>query len=364
MGSVSTESPKSLPRLPHEVTAEWLSEVMGCRVATAEITSTIHGTASKLLVTVTYDADDETAREKPTRFCVKGGFDPNIIKAYPFVTKTYRREADFYAKLTPRLTNLDLPQILWAGQDGEQGIVVMEDLAAVRGCTFGEPIDTWEPVRMRSGLEQLAALHAATWGQTSEHHPWMINDYDDVILAMLQTYGEVVNGPDRPEGVFDYLKDQDRMIAAHQKHYRTRNPKFHCLVHGDAHTGNTFAAPGGGPCFIDWQVLHFGSCFQDVAYFMASILSIDDRRMHERALLSHYLDALAGYGGPRFTVDEEDVMVEYRKSMLAGVGWIMVPYIMQPKERAVPMAQRFSAALDDHKVMDLIESLPDVEKAT
>jgi hypothetical protein len=57
-----------------------------------------------------------------------------------------------------------------------------------------------------------------------------------------------------------------------------------------------------------------------------------------------------------FTSDRE-VGIEYKKSFLAGIGWIMCPYEMQVKECAYPMALRYAAALDDHKVLELVENL-------
>jgi hypothetical protein len=63
------------------------------------------------------------------------------------------------------------------------------------------------------------------------------------------------------------------------------------------------------------------------------------------------------FGGPILSSKDKIVADEYKKSFLAGVGPIMCPYEMQPKEWVFPMAERYAAALDDHKVLDLVETL-------
>lgn len=180
----------------------------------------------------------------------------------------------------------------------------------------------------------------------------------------METYDEVVNGDDRPP-VPAYLRDQGRMATALAKHYRTHNPLFRCLVHGDAHTGNTYyaaaatAAAAAAPRFLDWQVVHVGSAFHDVSCVVGSALSVGDRRARERDVVAHYLGALARHGGPDLSGEEfrEAVWTEYRKCFLVAVGWIMCPYVMQTRERVAAMAMRYATALDDHKVLELVESM-------
>ena len=39
----------------------------------------------------------------------------------------------------------------------------------------------------------------------------------------------------------------------------------------------------------------------------------------------------------------------------------MCPYVMQPREQVHAMAVRYAVALDDHKTIELVESLTGVE---
>ena len=60
----------------------------------------------------------------------------------------------------------------------------------------------------------------------------------------------------------------------------------------------------GRACFFDWEAVQTGNWAQDVAYHLATVLSIEDRRAHERELLGHYLAELAAHGGPAIDFEE------------------------------------------------------------
>jgi hypothetical protein len=346
--------PLELPVLPEDVTAEWLSKVLERKVMSVVLERTIPGTATKVFVTVTYE-DDSSTNKLPTQFCVKGGFDINIIQIMPWIVMIYQRECDFYNHVAPKLHNMELPQSWWAGHNAAQGIVVMDDLAA-QGYEFGSPTEAWTVPRVLAGVEQLAGLHAKTWHLKASDYPWLTSDYDQAILTMMKTYDAVVKGPDRPE-IHEYLKDQERVTAVLRKHYALRNPRFRCLLHGDSHTGNTYLVKGA-PRFLDWQMIHIGSAFHDLSYFIGAALTVEDRRAREWDIVDHYLRTLERFGVEPLSSSDEEVALEYRKSFLAGIGWIMCPYEMQKKECVHPMALRYAAALDDHKVLELVEGLP------
>lgn len=354
--SPSDLPPDGLPALPQDITPTWLSHVLGHKIKTVTIRHILPGTATKAFITVTYEDENVPL---PSNICLKGGFNPGLIKMMPFVLTIYKREVDFYTKLAPSLNkNMDLPRTYWARHSEKQGVIIMDDLEAA-GHLFGTPLEPWSIATVLAGVEQLAALHAKTWGASYADYPWLTSDYDQALLHLMQTYDQVVHSSDRP-AIPEYMKNQGRMTAVLQKHYRSRNPKFRCLVHGDAHVSNTYLVDGSAPRFLDWQMIHLGSAFHDVAYLVGGALDVEIRRAKELDILSHYLRSLEGFGGPALSVNDEDVLLEYKKSFLAGVGPIMCPYEMQPREWVFPMAERYAAALDDHKVLDLVDSLPEL----
>lgn len=178
------------------------------------------------------------------------------------------------------------------------------------------------------------------------------------MIELTAMWDVVVLGSDRPS-IPDYIKDRQRVVAAMKKHYATKNPKFLCLLHGDPHPGNTFIDKHGVPGFLDWQTAHVGSGFHDLTYFVVGSLTVEDRQAHEISILEYYLDKLAENGGPSLSWQDPEVFLEYKKSMMAGMGWVLTPYAMQCKERVVAMVTRYCAAFLDHEVFELVESLPD-----
>lgn len=346
---------RTLPAVPEDITAAWLSDVLGHEVKTVNINRVLAGTATKVFVTVAYEDGDNVPL--PTNFCLKGGFNPEFIKMMPFVVMIYQREVDFYNNVAPLLEHMELPKTWWAGHSTSQGIIIMDDLEAA-GHAFGSPSEPWSVSSVLVGIEQLAALHSKTWGVKNTDYPWLTSDYDQALLHLMQTYEQVVRSPGRP-AIPEYMKDQDRVLAVLKKHYGSRNAKFHCLLHGDSHVSNTYIVDGA-PRFLDWQMIHIGSAFHDVAYLIGGALDIETRRAREMDILDYYLRTLEKLGGPALSVKDEDVIIEYKKSFLAGIGPIMCPYEMQPKDWVFPMAERHAAALDDHKVLELVESLPNV----
>ncbi|KXJ85064.1 kinase-like domain-containing protein, partial [Microdochium bolleyi] len=360
MGSLSMIP---LPRTADQVTAEWLSSVLGRKIKTVEVTrSVLDETATKLFITLHYD-DNVDSDARPCHLCVKGGLNPAMfnLEGYSEILKLiYTREALFFSKVAPKLRpELILPKVWWAGEDLEmgQGINIMEDLNHA-GATFGNPLDDWSVDRVKVGVEQLAALHSSTWSITpTGENAWITPGYETVMLGLTMNWDNMINGEGRPEFP-PIIKDSgERVVAALQKHFATKNPRFMTLLHGDPHTGNTFLDKAGNPRFIDWQTLHIGCAFHDFAYFVVGALSIEDRKKHEIEILKHYLDALHRFGVPELTVEDPEVMVEYRKSCLAGLGWMLTPYNMQRKERVVAMSARYCAAIVDHETIQLIESL-------
>ncbi len=93
-------------------------------------------------------------------------------------------------------------------------------------------------------------------------------------------------------------------------------------LHGDTHTGNLYLDHDGRACFFDWEVVQTGNWAQDVAYHLATVLAVEDRRAHKRALVRHYLTELAAHGGPG--LDFEEGWELYRRSFSYGyLLWVI-----------------------------------------
>lgn len=296
-----------------DITPEWLSRALDIKVETLKLQEVIHGSGSKVLVEVTY-AKSSKGDDLPTRLCVKGGFNPQILEMLPALFAVYRLEADFYHHIAPQIPGLRLIPSYWCGVDHPsrkgQGIVVLQDVKAA-GWTFGDPLQTWPVGRVRAALSQLARLHAATWGARQAELPWVPREFGmrDVIAGMMspeswaQRFDDPAVRPPIPEALW---RDRARVVRCLEALWAAgaADARMACVVHGDTQVGNTFVDAAGRPGFLDWQCIHVNSAAHDVTYFMTGALEIEDRRRHERALYGFYLDELFGAGGPRLKIED------------------------------------------------------------
>jgi thiamine kinase-like enzyme len=103
-----------------------------------------------------------------------------------------------------------------------------------------------------------------------------------------------------------YADEIDIDTAAFIKHLGEKLPTFSdyeayaaCVTHGDFRTDNLLfdAKDAEVPlCVVDWQTIGVGSPMLDVAYFLTTSLSVEDREAHEEELLDFYLEQLRVFG--------------------------------------------------------------------
>lgn len=352
------QSPEAQPCTVPELTADWFTKALGRAIKTATITKEIHGTASKILFDLEYNEPQDDAA--PTRVCVKAGFNPALVAAFPDILGCYRLEAQFYHYIAPQVPGLVLPQAYYTATDANpgQGIVIMEDTTAT-GAVYGNPLEPWLVERVRAGVKQLALLHAETWGADPlQKYPWFKP-------MGLRPMLEALWAPDvwaarKWPPIHEDLKDRNRVVAAYHTMWKTPDMRLQAMIHGDPHLGNTFIRADGQMGFIDWQTLHINSVLHDVAYFITGAMMPEERRIHEKGLLQCYLDDLADAGAPvRFTADE--VWDEFRRQQMHGFVWSMTLPDMQPKEIIHAFTHRYATAIKDHGSLELIEAQEEYE---
>ncbi|KAI1851352.1 hypothetical protein JX266_003427 [Neoarthrinium moseri] len=356
-----TKSTEALPALPSDITVEWLGSKLRHKVKSIENTHSIWGTASKLFYAITYEEDETDKNDdgegRPTHICIKGVFDPKMIEAQPWTVSLAQREAEFFSKVAPQVRNMIFPKGWWSGMGEKQGIAIMNDLTK-EGCSFAADVASYEVKKVMNGVEQLAALHAQYWGQSQEDHPWIWNNYDPALKFICTPWDDVVRQLGRPQ-LPEHLMNGKLCNEALNRYFAERNPRFRTLLHGDTHIGNIYFTAEGKIGFLDWSAFHFGSCFHDIVYHMTAMLSIEDRRSHEMEILDHYLDALHQMGGPKFDRNDPEVMIEYRRSFMTNVIWLVCPDGLQSKERVAMLCERAVATYEDHKVIEVILGQPE-----
>jgi len=348
----------AIPDTIEGLTASWLTQAIGQRcpgltVTSATVDRVIWGTSTKVLMPIEYTGPRDC--ELPQRLCVKGEFDERVRNSLTTVTMTGTQvEAQFYNDVAPRL-GIPMPRHWFGGSKPGMGVLILDDLAAL-GATFGDPVRPWPPERVARALEILAALHASTWDRRFEGIAWLgigsptLRQYSEFLMseAHWQTHFTQPDAFKLPRA----LSDRQQALNALRAMWRYDDQHAHCLVHGDAHLGNTCVAAGGQPFFIDWAGPSISHWALDVSYFIAGSLTVADRRSHERDLLQHYGRQLRERGGPQ--LQEGAVWDDYRRHQLHGMCWSTLPSTLQSPENVDAMAERYTCAMLDHDSIQLL----------
>lgn len=293
----------------------WLSGMFaaqwpGARVTAVRVVETIVTQATKVRLKLEVEGADESL---PRNICIKG-----ILTATGAPASASLVETGFYRDLA-RAVPVRVPDCIHASFNaaGDNGIIVMRDIIHAGG-TFLSALTPFTPDETRAGLEQLALLHATAWQGSAFYEKNPVPRFLDQIgaqpimpMAALQAMLDGPKGAPLPAAIRDAARLQTGLQAlAAQVRQRPS-----CLVHGDAHVGNIYTVPEGVG-LVDWQILQQGEWAQDVAYHIAAVLTPEDRRQHERALLDHYRDRLRAHGGP--DLPAEEAWTRYRAAMVYG----------------------------------------------
>lgn len=349
------ERRERLPECLEAVDAAWLTRTLrnrypGISVDRLDVLELIQGHTTKMRVAVSLSGAGTEAF--PAQLCLKSNWSGSPLSGPANVN-----EARFYKDLAEGL-GLPAPPCLYADWDddaeGHQGLLVLEDMANWSGRfgTSAEPISVEEAMK---GVEALARLHGGTWGDPRlERADWLFtamapdNPGDDY-WTMMETHYDRVNRLPERVAIFpswfahqpEKLRDAWRQLCRHD----LAQPGPRCLVHGDAHLGNSFGFADGRRLFLDWQIVRKGRPWRDYSYFAAGSIPIEERRRAERDLLAHYLSQLAAYG---IEVPFAQAWEDYRRWLIWGlVSW---QSNINPKEDTMATLERFCAAAKDLKV--------------
>jgi aminoglycoside phosphotransferase (APT) family kinase protein len=229
-------------------------------------------------------------------------------------------------------------------------MLIQEDLEA-QGCRFFTPLDATSADGVARALDQFARVHADTWNLASLRQHAFLDPAAERFFSytpadQLQKMMDGARGRALPDG----LRRASRIHAAvRQLFERLGDNRPQCLVHGDAHLGNTYATDSGERGLLDWQIPQRACWAWDVAYNVATSLPVADRRREERALLRHYLERLEGFGAPAPSWDE--AWSQYRESFAYGFNlWAITQRIAEPI--IVEYCTRLGTAAADHETFE------------
>ncbi|HLG68511.1 MAG TPA: phosphotransferase [Acidimicrobiales bacterium] len=345
-----TAGPSPAPQeLAEVLDPGWLSWALGhrhpgCEVAGTAVVETLQTVATKVRFVVDYHRPGDPPA--PAALCVKGYFhEEGRRRPGAGIVET-----SFYRELAASVRARVAPCV-YTGIDGTtgHGIVVMEDLVRA-GARFLTALSPYSVDQAAATLDQLARLHAASWGAAGLDAPWLAPKLEMLTLAVdAARLQELMDRP-RAGGLPSWVRDGQRIHAALEQLASAPPPAAACLVHGDVHAGNVFET-ASGPGLIDWQLVQRGSWAMDVAYHIGAVLDTDERRRSESALLGHYLDRLSAYGIEPPAWDE--AVAGYRRYLAYGLYlWAMTQFVEEPV--TTQFVRRLGHAVVDNGTFELL----------
>ncbi len=338
---------------PSDMTVAWAQRIVDnhstdTTVSRVDIISIDIGTTTRVRVTVEHNGPETL----PRRWFVKlpsMAWRARWITALPRLLHT---EVRFYNEITEPMP-ISRPSILAAqSKFGRGSTLVLADVTEF-GASTGCSSDALTAAQAALIVEQLAYFHAHFWNKvkpSSDYH-WLANpvrrleDFLGTILAVplmkrgLRRAGSLIplelHAP-----AMQYARHRRKAMR-----FLSEGPQT--LVHHDCHPGNLFwhkSQPG----FLDWQLVRTGEGISDVAYFLATALTPETRRLHEANLLSSYVRILMDNGVEE--IDLASQLQRYRTHLIYPFEAMLVTLAiggMMDLESNLELIRRTVAAVED-----------------
>jgi len=317
-----------------DITADWLTNALhqaGCldRGRVTSFSSELMSVGQLGLVarlTLTYA---EAGPDVPPTAMVKLPSNDAGSRGLGVALGIYESEVRFYQEIAPSV-NIRVPRPYWADVDSSTGrfTLLLEDLSDAG--TPGDMISGGTTDQAARALEALVALQAPLWsdlvlcekdwlGHPSRNQIFFAA-VEPALPQFLERFGDRLDSED-----LDFLQE----IVPHASAWAaqmTAGPTV--VLHGDYRMDNILfpADPTAPVAVFDWQATRLGPPLVDVSVYLGGCLSVQDRRSHERELLSHYHDGLVSNGLTGFSLD--DVWESYRWCVFYGL-LLSVPFSVQ-----------------------------------
>jgi hypothetical protein len=299
------------------ITPGWMTEVLLTAgvISSARVTAVERepcGTgllADSYRFTLTYDSPSAG----PPTLVGKFASDDPTSRAYGHASGMYRNEICFYQELAARL-DVALPTPVHAAlaENETDFVLLMDDLAPARavdqivGCTADEAALVMEQAAaLHGGSWRSGALAATDWLKRSLAGWMVITDgFGGTVSSFSEAFGDLIPDAD--------LAEASRLVPHCDLWKRILSEPL-SLWHNDLRADNVLfdAHDGSMPiAVLDWQGVTYARGTLDVAYFLGTSLTTEDRRAHERDLVAHYHAALVAQGATELS--GEDCWNEYR----------------------------------------------------
>jgi len=352
-----------LVRHPGDLTVSWAQHIVNQHdantvVANVDIVAVDIGTTTRVCVAVEHNGPDRL----PNRWFVKLpslSWRAWMITALPRLLPT---EVRFYNELAEAVP-VSKPVCLAAqSRFGRGSTLVLADIAEFDGVpSAASDALTFEQAALV--VEQLACSHARFWNNVhlDSKYRWLagpirfLEDFLGTALAVpLMKRGLRLAGTHIPSAL--------HAPAIHYARHRRAAMRFlsdapKTLVHHDCHPGNLFWNKSRSKVgFLDWQLVRIGEGVSDVAYFLATALSIETRMLYEAELLAHYAQALADNAITE--VDNTLLMQRYRAHLVYAFEAMVVTLAvggMMKLDCNLELIRRTATAVEE---LDAFSALP------
>ena len=231
----------------------------------------------------------------------------------------HRREFVYYRDIAPH-TQMRVPSLLYGDLDARshQFVLVLEDLGGMEAIPQSAGVGV---ERARRAIREIAGLQERFWEAadepalaacgaflTAKQRRIMQTLYLLTLPLAFEHFGELFTADTRQRAeAFGSRIDAHFAAVA-------RGPKT--VVHGDYRGDNVLFGGGDQDDFavIDWQGCGIGCGMYDVAFFLATSVSIDDRRRVERDAVYEYHKIVSRMGAEDYSRD--DCWHSYRQNIL------------------------------------------------
>lgn len=330
------------------ITAEWMTAVLspaypGAVVKAVFAGTVIHGTATKVRLMLTYNEAGLRHGLPPTMW-LKCGFHANSAEID--LGWLYANEASFYREFAPGL-DIEHAKAFAAVTHPTTGqsILLLEDLLA-RQAEFQSAPHPITPALAAQVLTWQAKLHARHWGSPElKARPWLNNGMQlkTIDTMMSEALWEQCMALPRSAMIPPAIRDFQKVREGILHMMRSDAANACCIVHGDTHLGNVYVTPTGAG-YADWQCVHHSLWAQDVADFLTTAMTVEDRRHAEQDLIDHYVKAVGELG---VRLDFAEAWLQYRRHALYNLTWIFNLPEWQPDTINLPNIERGCAAVMD-----------------
>ena len=298
----------AIPQSMADMTPHWLTEALCDAIGSSRVTSVevrplsegvgFIGEVAKL--ELGYDRDDAG----PSSVIAKIPIGDPGGKALGLGLRLYEREAAFYSEMASQV-KIPVPTCYYNSANVETGefCLLLEDLGSL--ATIDQRVGaTLE--QATTVLEAIAPFHARWQANRGDQFDWLPRFNDETIAGMIGGY-ELARDhlhSEMPELINERLEATAARLATDKLALLDKVDALPVtIVHGDFRLDNMFFDELNVVLF-DWQVLTRVTPMYDVVYFLGTNVTPEILTLHHEDLLEAYGDALAGSGGPRFSVDE------------------------------------------------------------